>query len=91
MSILRSPDPAEEGVLIYLHGGCRAVIEFPVGQGPFAAKHPGLATSRTQAAVHAGRNVQETKIQDSNWDDLHHAFLQLLAKSELRGTAPPQG
>lgn len=90
MSILRPTNTSEEGVLIYLHAGCRAVIEFPVGQGPYAAQHPGLAALRTQAAVHAGTNIQETKVQDFNWDDLHKGFGNLLEKSELRGpgTAP---
>ena len=89
MNFLRPTTAPEEGVLIHLPPGCRAIIEFPVGQGPFAAKHPGLAALRSQAAIHAGRNIQETKVQDFNWVDLHKAFVNLLEHSERRAPPPP--
>ncbi|KAG6988529.1 hypothetical protein G7Y79_00072g097910 [Physcia stellaris] len=45
--IIRPANPSEEGVLVYLPAGCRAVIEYPA---------PVL-----YLAVRAGKNVQETE------------------------------
>ena len=50
--ILRPANPAEEGVLVYLRAGCRAVIEFPLSPIPGPVLH---------LAVRAGKTVDETE------------------------------
>lgn len=81
MSTLRPTNPPDEGVLIYLPPGCRAIIEFPLGQGPFAAPRP---DARAQVAVHAGKDVQETQLQNINWVDLRDKFVNMFEHLDIR-------